>query len=212
MTGLGPLTSAATTGIPALESFLAVGARSGSGSAKTLFTSLTPFLGQLVPIFDYLGAYKRELAAFFANGAASTEGQAPAFSSTARLHYLRFSSPLSPEELTAQSQRPYCNRSNAYEVPGGGNSLTGSTNALGTSLDVFGSYLCTTHPLASIPTQPGSIKYQSEVPLFYGGDDATKVPTPACKAQEQLSAALRSSVGSGLGPKSGFYPQLQPLP
>jgi virulence factor Mce-like protein len=212
MKALGPLTSAAQTGVPALESFLAVGTKSGSGSAKTLFTSLTPFLGQLVPIFDYLGAYKRELAAFFANGAASTEGEAPAFASTKRLHYLRFSSPLSPEELTVQAQRPYSNRSNAYEVPGGGNSLTGSTNALGTSLDVFGSYLCTTHPLASIPTQSGSINYQTEVPLFYGGDDATKVPTPACKAQERLSDALGSSVGSGLGPKSGFYPQLQPLP
>ena len=212
MKALGPLSNVATTGVPALESFLAVGAKSGAGSAKTLMQSLTPFLGQLVPIFDYLGAYKRELAAFFANGAASTEGQAPAFSSTARLHYLRFSSPLSPEELTVQSQRPYSNRSNAYEVPGGGNSLTGSTNALGTSLDVFGSYLCTNHPLASIPTQPGSINYQSEVPLFYGGDDATKVPTPACKAQERLSDALAGSVGSGLGPRSGFYPQLQPLP
>jgi virulence factor Mce-like protein len=212
MNGLGPLTSAARTGVPALESFLRVDAKSGSGSAKTLFTTLTPFFGQLVPVFDYLGAYKRELAAFFANAAASTEGEAPAFSSTKRLHYLRFSSPLSPEELTAQTQRPYSNRSNAYEVPAGGKSLTGSTNALGTSLDVFGSYLCTTHPLASIPTQAGSINYQTEVPLFYGGDDATKVPTPACKAQERLSDALGSSVGSGLGPKSGFYPQLQPLP
>jgi hypothetical protein len=38
------------------------------------------------------------------------------------------------------------------------------------------------------------------------------VPTPACKAQERLSDALGSEVGSGLGPKSGFYPQLQPLP
>jgi virulence factor Mce-like protein len=212
MKGLGPLTSAAKTGVPALESFLAVGARSGSGSAKTLFTSLTPFLGQLVPIFNYLGAYKRELAAFFANGAASTEGEAPAFASTKRLHYLRFSSPLSPEELTVQSQRPYSNRSNAYEVPGGGKSLTGSTNALGTALDVFGTYLCTTHPLASIPSQSGSVTYQTELPLFYGGDDATKVPTPACNAQAPLKSALSSSLGKGLGPASGFYPQLQPLP
>jgi phospholipid/cholesterol/gamma-HCH transport system substrate-binding protein len=212
MKALGPLTSAAQTGVPALESFLAVGAKSGSGSAKTLFTSLTPFLGQLVPIFDYLGAYRRELAAFFANGAASTEGAGPAFSSNKRLNYLRFASPLSPEELTVQSQRPYSNRSNAYEVPGGANSLTGSTNTLGTALDVFGSYLCTSHPLASIPTQSGSVTYQSELPLFYGGEDATKVPTPACNAQARLSDALSGSLGKGLGPASGFYPQLQPLP
>ncbi len=212
MKGLGPLTSAARSGVPALESFLAVGARAGSGSAKTLLSSLTPFLGQLVPVFDYLGAYRRELAAFFANGAASTEGEAPAFSSNKRLNYLRFSSPLSPEELTAQSQRPYSNRSNAYEVPGGSGALKGSTNALGTALDVFGTYLCTSHPLASLPSTPNSVNYQSELPLFYGGDDATKVPTPACSAQQRLSDALRSSLGAGLGPASGFYPQLRPLP
>jgi virulence factor Mce-like protein len=212
MKALGPLSGAAQTGVPALDSFLAVDAKAGSGSAKTLLHSLTPFLGQLVPIFDYLGAYRRELAAFFANGAASTEGEAPAFGSNKRLNYLRFSSPLSPEELTAQTQRPYSNRSNAYEVPGGGSSLSGSTNSLGTALDVFGKYLCTSHPLPAIPSASGSVTYQSELPLFYGGDDATKVPAPACTAQESLSDALRSSLGAGLGPASGFYPQLQPLP
>jgi phospholipid/cholesterol/gamma-HCH transport system substrate-binding protein len=215
MTALGPLTSAAKTGIPALESFLAVSSDAGPGAAKTLFTSLTPFLGQLVPVIDYVGAYRRELAAFFANSAASSEGQAPSFNSNQRLHYLRASAPLSPEELTAQKQRPYSNRSNAYEVPGGGTSLTGTTNALGSALDVFGTYLCTsasTHPLASIPGQSGSLTYQGELPLFYGGEDATKVPTPACNAQERLSDALRNSLGAGLGPASGFYPQLQPLP
>jgi phospholipid/cholesterol/gamma-HCH transport system substrate-binding protein len=215
LTDLGPVTSAAQTGIPALDSFLAVSGDAGSGAAKTLFASLTPFLGQLVPVFDYLGAYRRELAAFFANGAASSEGEGQALSSNQRLHYVRVSAPLSPEELTAQKQRPYSNRSNAYQVPDGGNSLTGSTNVLGTALDVFGTYLCTSqssHPLASIPGQSGSVKYQGELPLFYGGDDATKVPTPACNAQERLSEALRNSLGAGLGPASGFYPQLQPLP
>ena len=210
--GLGPLTSAAQSGVPALESFLATSSNAGSGSAKSLLASLTPFFGQLVPVFDYLGAYRKELAAFFANDAASTEGAAPAFSSNARLHYLRFASPLSPEELTAQSQRPYSNRSNAYQVPGGAKALTGSTNALGTALNVFGAYLCTSHALPAIPTQANSVSFQSQLPLFYGGDDATKVPAAACNAQQRLSDALSSSLGAGLGPASGFYPQLQPLP
>ncbi len=165
-----------------------------------------------MPVFDYIGAYRRELAAFFANGAASTEGEAQAFSSTKELHYLRFSSPLSPEELTAQSQRAYNNRSNAYEAPGGGSSLSGSTNALGTALDAFGSYLCTSHPLPSIPSQSGSLTYQSELPLFYGEEAADQVLAPACKTQATLSSALSSSLGKGLGPASGFYPQLQALP
>jgi hypothetical protein len=216
LTDLGPLTSAARAGIPALDSFLAVSVNAGPGAARTLFKSLTPFLGQLVPVFDYLGAYRRELAAFFANAAAASEGEGQALSRpNLRLHYVRVSAPLSPEELTAQKQRPYSNRSNAYEVPDGGNSLTGSTNVLGTALDVFGTYLCTaqsSHPLASIPGASGSVKYQSELPLFYGGDDAAKVPTPACNAQGRLSDALRGSLGAGLGAASGFYPQLQPIP
>jgi phospholipid/cholesterol/gamma-HCH transport system substrate-binding protein len=212
MVGLGPLTAAARSGVPALDSFLAAGATAGSGSARTLLGPLTPFLGQLVPVFNYLGAYRRELAAFFANGAASTEGAAPAFSSNQRLHYLRFSSPLSPEELTVQSQRPYSNRSNAYAAPGEGASLTGATNALGTAPDVAGTYLCTNHPLASIPSQPGSINFQSQLPLFYGGSNAASVLAPACTAQPRLSEALRGTLGAGLGPQSGFYPQLQPLP
>jgi phospholipid/cholesterol/gamma-HCH transport system substrate-binding protein len=212
MRALGPLTSAARSGVPALEAFLAASSGSGSGSAKTLLASLRPFFGQLVPVFDYLGAYRKELAAFFANDAASTEGAAPAFSSNARLHYLRFASPLSPDELTVQSQRPYSNRSNAYQVPGGGSALTGATNALGSALASFGTYLCTTHPLPAIPAAPGSVSFQSELPLFYGGGDATKVPTPACTAQQRLSDALSGALGAGLGPASGFYPQLQPLP
>jgi phospholipid/cholesterol/gamma-HCH transport system substrate-binding protein len=216
MVELGPLTRAAQTGIPALDALLAVSASSGSGAAKSLFTGLTPYLGQLVPIFDYLGAYRSELAAFFANSAASTEGSAPSFSnSKLTLHYVRSSAPLSPEELTAQAQRPYSNRSNAYEVPGGASSLTGTTNALGTALDVFGTYLCTaqeSHPLPSIPTTPETVMYQSELPLFYGGEDASEVPTPACKAQTRLGDALSSSLGEGLGSSSGFYPQLKPLP
>jgi phospholipid/cholesterol/gamma-HCH transport system substrate-binding protein len=216
MVALGPLTRAAQTGIPALEAFLNVSAKSGSGAAKSLFAGLTPYLGQLVPIFDYLGAYRGELAAFFANSAASTEGSAPSFSNISRvLHYARSTAPLSPEELTAQQQRPYSNRSNPYEVPGGASSLTGTTNVLGTALDVFGTYLCTaqaSHPLPSIPTTAGSVIYQSELPFFYGGEDAAEVPTPACKAQTPLGDALSASLGAGLGSSSGFYPQLKPLP
>jgi hypothetical protein len=212
MKDLGPLTTAAKTGIPALEAFLAVSPKSGPAAAKKLLASLSPFFGQLVPLFNYLGAYRKELAAFFANDAASTQAAAPAFSGNARLHYLRFSAPLSPEELTAYSQLPYSNRSNTYQVPGGATSLTGATNALGTALDIFGSYQCTSHPLAAIPTTPNTVSFQSQLPLFYGGGSATTVPTPACTPQARLSNALRSALGAGLGPASGFYPQLQPLP
>jgi virulence factor Mce-like protein len=211
MVGLAPLTKAAETGIPALESFLNVSTSAGSGSSKTLFTSLTPFLGQLVPVIDYINAYKSEIATFFANSTAATQAAGQSFDSDSeRLHYVRVSAPLSPEELTAESKRPYSNRSNAYADPGSASTMTASS-----ALDVFGTYLCTNNPLPSIPSGSGTttVQYQSELPLFYGGaDDASKVPTPACTAQEELSDALRAELGDSLGPKSGFYPQLQPLP
>jgi phospholipid/cholesterol/gamma-HCH transport system substrate-binding protein len=208
MVDLGPLSKAAKTGIPALQAFLDVSASPGAGSAKSLFTSLTPYLGQLVPVINYINAYKQEIAAFFANSTAATQATSNSLSSTAELHYVRTSAPLSPEELTAENSRPYSNRSNAYPVPGGGKSLTATS-----APDVFGSYLCTSNPLPSIPTGTNTVQYQSELPLFYGGGtDATKVPAPACTAQEELSNALRAELGSSLGPKSGFYPQLQPLP
>ncbi len=209
---LGPLSRAAKAGVPALAELLASSSTAGPGSAKRLFSTLTPYLGQLVPVLDYLGAYRRELAAFFANGAASTQGAAPAFNGNKRLNYLRFSAPLNPEELAAQPQRPYSNRANAYAVPGGSATLSGATNTLGTALDSFGTYLCTTHPLPQIPTQPGSVSFQSELPLFYGGGDATRVPSPACRAQPRLGAALGGALGAGLGSASSFYPQLKPLP
>jgi phospholipid/cholesterol/gamma-HCH transport system substrate-binding protein len=207
---LRPLTQAADAGIPALDAFLNVSASAGRGSSKTLFTSLTPFLGQLVPVIDYINAYKSEIATFFANSTAATQAAGQSFdSSTERKNYVRVSAPLSPEELTAQSKRPYSNRSNAYPDPGSASALTATS-----ALDVFGSYLCTNNALPLIPPSgTGTVQYQSELPLFYGGGtDATKVPAPACTAQEELSDALRAELGNSLGPKSGFYPQLQPLP
>jgi len=210
LVGLGPLTKASDTGIPALESFLNVSADAGTGSTKRLFASLTPFLGQLVPVIDYINAYRSEIATFFANSTAATQAAGQSFdSSTERLHYVRISAPLSPEELTAQTSRPYSNRSNAYPVPGSGRALTATS-----ALNVFGSYLCTDNPLPSIPPAgTTTVQYQGELPLFYGGGtDATKVPAPACTAQQELSDALRTDLGDSLGRRSGFYPQLQPLP
>jgi phospholipid/cholesterol/gamma-HCH transport system substrate-binding protein len=210
MVDLGPLTKAADTGIPALDAFLNVSANAGSGSSKTLFATLTPFLGQLVPVINYINAYKSEIASFFANSTAATQAAGQSFDSTTeRLHYVRVSAPLSPEELTAQSKRPYSNRSNAYADPGSASTVTASS-----ALNVFGNYVCTNNPLPSIPSSSTTtVQYQSQLPLFYGGGtDATKVPTPACNAQEQLGDALRAELGASLGPKSGFYPQLQPLP
>ena len=139
-----------------MKSFLNVSASAGSGSSKTLFTTLTPFLGQLVPVVDYINAYKSEIATFFANSTAATQAAGQSFdSSTERLHYVRVSAPLSPEELTAQSKRPYSNRSNAYADPGSaGNSDRPSLGPL----DVFGTYLCTEQSAALDSGKPAQAR------------------------------------------------------
>ncbi len=210
LSAVAPLTSAARSGIPALEALLSVSAGASPGAVRPLLASLTPYLGQLVPVIDYLNAYRAEVAAFFANSAAVTQAAGPGFdNSSQRLHYVRTAAPLSPEELTAMSTRPYSNRSNAYPAPGSGGALSA-----GSALDVFGSYLCTGNPLPSIPAgATATVQFQSQLPLFYGGGtDATRVPVAACAAQQQLASVLRGELGGALGPSSGFYPQLKPLP
>lgn len=209
MADIGPLDRAAQAGIPALDAFLSSSSSAGPGASKTLFAALTPYLGYLLPVIDYLGAYRRELAAFFANGAASSQASAPSLnSSSTQLHYVRVAAPLSPQELTAMAKPPYSNRSNAYPAPGSGKALSTSS-----TLDVFTHGGCSSNALPAIPAGASTVQYQSVLSLFYGGTtDASKVPAPACDAQGELSSLLRTELGAGLGPASGFYPQLQPLP
>ena len=69
----------------------------------------------MIPILEGLGAYKGELTAFFANTAAATQ----AFDPGTRLHYLRTTNPLNPENLAAYPRRIGSNRPNPYQLPGG---------------------------------------------------------------------------------------------
>jgi hypothetical protein len=158
-----------------------------------LLARLTPYLGGVVPVIDYLNAYRRELAAFFANGTAATEATQPSISTSQVLHDLRVSVPVNPETLTAYAQRTDSNRSNAYLEPGGYLDLL-------SGLPVFGSSLCTSNELPTIgPTIPATLAavlrsvYYTDNP---GG--------PPCRAQAPLGSTLTGSTQS--------FPHLQPLP
>ncbi len=147
-----------------------------------------------MPVIDYVEAYRRELAAFFANGAASTEGTAESLNGgTTYVHNLRVSLPVNPETLTAYAHRPYSNRSNAYLQPGGYLDLL-------KGLPVFGSYLCTNNALPTIgPTIPATLA--SVLRSVYYTDDPGG---PPCRAQTPLGQTI-----TGV---SELYPNLQPLP
>ena len=54
---------ASKVGFPALANFL--------NASVPFLTRLTPYLGGLVPVIDYINSYRAEIASFFANSAAA---------------------------------------------------------------------------------------------------------------------------------------------
>ncbi|MGH2870909.1 MAG: MlaD family protein [Solirubrobacteraceae bacterium] len=194
MTYIAPLTRASAAGFPAVATFL--------NESVPFLIALKPYLGQLVPVIEYAETYRREIAAFFANSTATTEG----FFQSANggyAHYLRISNPINPELLTPYPYRPSTNRSNPYLAPGAYASLL-------KGLSVFGSYLCTDHPLPglgsslsqSTTTVTGTVLTLAQLLSQYY---YTSTPQgPACSAQAPLGSLTTGQAQS--------FPHLQPLP
>jgi phospholipid/cholesterol/gamma-HCH transport system substrate-binding protein len=191
---IAPLTAASKAGDPALERFL--------DDSVPFLARLTPYLGNLVPVIDYINDYRREIAAFFANSTATTQGTLPSAYS-ANLHYLRTSNPINPELLTRYQTRPSSNRGNPYLAPGGYAKLL-------RGLPVFGRYLCTSHPLPTFSpslstattTVTGIVLTLAQLLQQYY---YTSTPGgPPCTAQAPLGALTTGQAQA--------FPQLQPLP
>ncbi|HET9738087.1 MAG TPA: MlaD family protein [Solirubrobacteraceae bacterium] len=102
---LNPLITASRTGFPAAERVLE--------EARPLIAQLDPAMRQVTPLLDFIGLYKRELTAFFANTAAGTQAK-----DSTGVHYLRTTNPLNPENLAVYPRRIGSNRPNAYAKPG----------------------------------------------------------------------------------------------
>ena len=68
---------------------------------------------------DYLGPYRRELIATFANLAAVTQASERSSPGAEPLHYLRTVVPFGPESGVAAASRFGQNRHNPYFAPGG---------------------------------------------------------------------------------------------
>jgi phospholipid/cholesterol/gamma-HCH transport system substrate-binding protein len=182
---IGPLTAASKAGIPALERFL-------NGSVPWL-TRAKPFLGGLIPVFDYINSYRRELAAFFANSTATTEATGLNATSTRAIHYLRISNPINPETLTTYQKRLQSNRGNPYMAPGGYDKLL-------QGLQVFGGYLCTNNPLPTIgPTIPSALAAVVNDNYFTANPNG-----PACQAQPPLGTLTTGQMQA--------FPHLTALP
>jgi len=108
---LDPLIKASKRGFPAAQRVIR--------DLRPLLAQADPTATQLVPILDFLGIYKRELNAFFANTVASTQAKTPGD----QVHYLRTTNPLNAEP--ARIHRP-----NAY-------ARAGESDNLSRNLEVF---------------------------------------------------------------------------
>jgi phospholipid/cholesterol/gamma-HCH transport system substrate-binding protein len=186
---VGPLTKASRTGLPAVREFLT--------QSIPFLSALTPYLGNVIPVVNYINSYRRDLAGFFANSAASTQG------SSSGLHYLRVVSPINPELLMPYASRPETNRTNPYLSPGDYLKVI-------EGLPVFGTYLCTNNALpplspslsASTTSVAGSVlTIASLVQDYYITADPSG---PACNEQAPLG---RATTG-----QDQAFPTLSPLP
>ena len=189
---LGPLIRVSRRGLPALEDFL--------NETTPLLAQIDPFLRQVNPILDYLGRYRREIAAFFANDVAATQATEVPLGSDVPVHYLRTTNPVNPESLAAWPYRLATNRSNPYTEPGGYDKLK-------SGLEVFDDYYCTENavvpvtPLAS-PLLPEDLRQQIQ-DFIYGGLSNGNV-APPCKEQAPLGPRLTDT--------PGIYPHVEAAP
>ncbi|HEX8856302.1 MAG TPA: MlaD family protein [Thermoleophilaceae bacterium] len=183
---LGPLITVSKKGLPALTHFLNI--------TPPLLAQLDPWLRQLNPILDWLGLYKREIAAFFANDSAATQATGTRTATATPLHYLRTMNPVNPEVLAAYPHRISTNRSNPYIEPGGYSKLP-------SGLEVFDPALCTSNPVPQLSRDTSNLDpdmaamFQTRTfdliaTFVYGGQPPESVPAPPCKAQAPLGRLL----------------------
>jgi len=112
--GLGPVIKRAPTGFSALREIF-------RDEFPPLLRALDPFLRNLNPILVGLKLYRVEVTSFFANIAASLNGELPlpsgADEDAQQPHYLRVLGPLNPETLATYPRRLTLNRTSAYSPP-----------------------------------------------------------------------------------------------
>jgi len=181
---LDKLITASKTGFPAAERIVR--------DLRPLLAQTDPALRQLIPILEFLGAYKSELNAFFANTAAATQ----AFDPGTRLHYLRTTNPLNAENLAAYPRRIGSNRPNPYQLPGG-------YKRLAKNLQVYENRHCgrtvptiTTAPPVASPTAVPTVTAPVPVPTVVAVPSVvpTVVPPEVSGITDQLLAQINQFV------------------
>jgi virulence factor Mce-like protein len=165
---LNPLIDASKTGFPAAQKVLE--------DLRPFLAQVDPAADQVVPILDFLGLYKRELNSFFANVVAATQARSP----STRVHYLRTTNPLNPENLAVYPRRIGTNRPNPYTKPG-------AFDRLRSGLEVYEDRHCG-RAVPGISNDAGSLVPTAPTPPLPGLP--VPVPTPTLPTTEALEALV----------------------
>ena len=188
---LNPLITVSRRGLPALEDFL--------NETTPLLAQLDPFLRQLNPILDYVGHYRSEITAFFANDVAATQATERPIGGDRPVHYLRTTNPVNPESLAAWPYRIATNRSNPYTEPR-------AYTKLGNGLEVLDDYYCTDNavaPLSPLASFLSEDLRQAVRDFVYGELNDGNV-APPCKEQAPIGPRLTGT--------PGVYPHVEAAP
>ena len=191
-TDLDPLVRTARRGLPATEQVL--------DNTRPILARLDPFLRQVTPIIDYLGLYKREIAAFFANDSAASQATGTDFAGPAR------STTCAPS--TPPTRR--CSRRIRTGSPRTARTRTRSRAAT-TSCAPRATSRCSaatlhSNPVPAPPAPRGTLaacRPRQLIQRFVYGGPRTPVRAAPCDPRRRS--------GGCRGP-GGRYPHLQPLP
>ena len=112
MVGLRKVSKRSKTALPSLRTLL-------DDDLPPVFGALDPFTRQLTPIAQSAERYKHEITALLGNGTAAINGTISKPETPGLVHYLRTTTPLSPEALAVYpTNRLRVNRPNSYTAPG----------------------------------------------------------------------------------------------
>jgi phospholipid/cholesterol/gamma-HCH transport system substrate-binding protein len=192
---LNPLIDASVRGLPATEQFL--------DELHPLLANLDAPLRQLNPALAFLGNYRAELNAFFANVTAAT--QATAKVGNADVHYLRTTNPVNPEALATYQARLPVNRTNPYAFPG-------AFGQLATGLASYETRQCTNGPIPTLDTTPTpfiSAPLAANIQTFFFGAGG-HAAGPPCRAQGRYTVGGRTTQFPQIGPATGATASVPP--
>ena len=191
---LNPLITASRTGFPATQRLL--------DELRPFLGQVHPAMQQIIPILQFVGLYKRELTAFFANTVASTQATDETPSNGKRVHYLRTTNPVNAENLAVYPRRIGSNRPNPYTLPG-------LYDKLAQGLPVYENRHCGRGvPVISQVTEPVLAKLLPQDLIdninkfFLPVTQNTQTPAPPCNLQDNFTFQGRTS----------RYPHVEPAP